>query len=205
MQKNTASLIEKILKPLLKEHDKKVQDIYVFGSFTRGKNAPGDVDLLVLFRDEIDLETVSRMRKKLPDKYGKFELVPLTYEELLSPSFRPRADILSDAVSVKFGEKLCNRFGYNPYSIFIFSLKNLSNSERVKFHYALTGRGDKKGLADEIGAFRLADGALGVPVGNSESLKSVLEHWKIDYTEIKALTESRLEKLLLGRKNNSKK
>ena len=204
LQKNmeySRKRIESVLKGILKKHEKSVQDIYLFGSATRGKKKPKDLDLLVLFRNDIDLETVSSIRKALPKGEGsRFELTPLTYAELLSPTFRPRADILSDAVSVRFGTKLCNCFGYESYSTFLFSLENFSNSERVKFHYALAGRGKKSGLLERIGAFRIADGALCVPVKNSCELNEFLEHWRIKHTEIKLLAESRLERLVRYKK-----
>jgi uncharacterized protein len=64
-----------------------IQRVCLFGSFARGESkADSDIDILVTFKEPVDLFTFVRMTRELSEKLGR--KVDLVTEKSLHPAFR---------------------------------------------------------------------------------------------------------------------
>ncbi len=67
------------------------------------------------------------------------------------------------------------------YSLYTYSLTNLERSVRVKFVYALKGRGDEAGLVSHYKGRFLAPACFIVPIKNDNHIRDVFNQWKIRF------------------------
>jgi len=163
-----------------------VLDVVIFGSVVKGKEKPNDIDLLLIFKDKVDLKTASTLRNLLKNA----QVTSKTYEELFKTQFLPRESILSEGVSSLTGLKLSESYGYFSFILVSYSLKNFSNSQRTKFFYALRGR-NSKGLIEGLKIMRLSDTILLVPVEKSAEFREFLKKWGVIYKESEVLIPER--------------
>ena len=63
----TDMVLKKALKKLI-EKEKEIHDIVVFGSIVRGKEKPGDIDVMVIFKKNVNKEIEYQIRKKNKEK-----------------------------------------------------------------------------------------------------------------------------------------
>ena len=197
-------MLEKLLKDtkLLKtlnrvfDSDEGLLDILLFGSVVKGKSKPEDIDILLLFSRKTNDKTISEIESAFKKLDYKAEITPTTYSDLLSPTFLPR-DTIFDSISLISGKVFAEGFGYKPFIIFKYSLKEFTNSQRVKFFYTLKGRYGK-GLLKEMG-YRLGKDCFLIFSEKSEEFKRLLDSWKISYQEIETLIPERRETALKSR------
>ena len=79
-------------------------------------------------------------------------------------------------------------------SIITYSLKHLTQTDKVKFFYALKGRGNSTGIVKRYKIEQLAKGCL---IANDENVKRTLEflrYWKCPVTQQKILIDERPQK-----------
>ncbi len=62
-----------------------------------------------------------------------------------------------------------------------YSIKHLSNTEKVKLHYLLRGRNGSEGLLKEIAAEKLADTVLLVSKGNDVKITELFSKLNIPH------------------------
>jgi predicted nucleotidyltransferase len=166
-------------KSFLKKNKKEIIDIMIFGSAARGKDRPKDIDVLVVFKDKVSNEIVYELRKSLEKTGLKPDIVGKTCEGMLSSGFLPREDILSDGYSLSLGRSLSESFGYRSFVLFKYGLKDLNQSERIRFHYALMGRGGNGSMIKKLDGIKFTSAVVLVPVGSSEPFEEFLESWGI--------------------------
>jgi len=70
----------------------------------------------------------------------------------------------------------------SEHSIFTFSTRHLPQSAKVRFFYALKGRGAREGLVSRVRAEHLGPGVLLVPGERAGEVASFLEYWKCPVT-----------------------
>jgi len=142
-----------------------VIDVIIFGSSVRGKDKPRDLDVCVVWND----------------KKGKTKkAIDITYEELFSPSFLAREDILCDGFSLRLNQGVAEAYGYFAFRTFDYQLTNMDYNERARFHSAM------RQVTDELGIVKFRALAL-VPIGASEKFKEFLKYWKVNYRESRML------------------
>jgi len=173
-------LIREINK-FLKKYKKDIIDIILFGSLIRQKYRPGDIDILILFKEKESTDISYELRKIIKKFSYNVEITNRTYKNLFSSSFLPREDILTEGYSIVLGKKISEGFGYKSLNLFIYSLKKLSKSRRIMFHYALEGRDGKLGTLKEIHGIRVASATILIPIENTERFEEFLKYWNIDY------------------------
>lgn len=186
MQKKL-SLISKKLNQWIKT--KKVNDIIIFGSFAEGKSSPNDIDLCILIKDEQEKNTLDIVNSlgELTDKMDfKFHINVLTASSFVKGNTFAKT-ILSGGYSVRNRKKFSFVFGFESKTMFVYSLKNFSRSERVRFHYMLKGRYGSKGMLKEVGGEFAGAGCIIVPSEKEKVFEQILNKWNVKYKSSKLL------------------
>ena len=176
----------KIVKSFYKKHKKKIFDIILYGSSIRGKYRPRDIDILVIFKDVDNKEYFElpyELRKSLEKENLKVDVKGVLIYELFDPKFLARQSLLIEGYSLIKNNLLSERFGFESYSLFAYSLKNLNHNEKTKFQYSFKGRRDERGILEELNGIVVGMGSVLIPIENSEKFKEFLDKWKIKYEE----------------------
>ncbi|MEK6907568.1 MAG: nucleotidyltransferase domain-containing protein [Nanoarchaeota archaeon] len=192
-QLKNIKLKSKILKFYKKNKDI-LLDIFIFGSFIKGKEKPNDIDILILYKDKKNFERGYELKKILREFNA--EITNASYSELFNESFKPKEGILSEGYSVINKKFFSEGFGYTSFILFKYELKGFNKSNRMRFYYSLHGRGkDDKGIIDDLNLIKFSDTILFCPVKNAEKVKEYFDYWKIKYLEFPILIPTRLNNL----------
>jgi len=167
------------IRKFLKNNEKEIIDIIIFGSAIRGKEKPEDIDILILFKERENIDLNYELRKVLEKINLKVEVTGKTYKNMLSTKFLPREDILSDGYSLALNKNISQSFGYESFIMFKYSLKGFGTSKRMMFYYALEGRRDKKGMIKELDGIKFTNAVVLIPIKNSELFEDFLNSWNI--------------------------
>lgn len=171
--KNFDTIIKKYLKI------EGILDIIIFGSFTKGKDVPNDLDILVLF-SKIDSNISYNLRKELEKLFPNVDVIDKDYAGLYSSSFLAREAILAEGYSLRERNFLHQIMGYSSFYLFKYQLKGLNKVKRMQFYYGLYGRGDQKGILNKYQCIKFSEGTLLVPIQFSENIKEFFENWKLN-------------------------
>ena len=164
----------------------------MYGSASRGKQNPRDVDILIIFNDSVsknDYFNKPYELRKILEKHDniKFDVKGIRISEIFEKKFNASISIFTEGYSLIKKEYIGKYLGGNNYSLFVYSLKNLNNSEKTMFQYALNGRRNSTGIIKELNGSHISSGSILIPIQNSEIFKVFLERWKINYDEWKNL------------------
>ena len=169
-----------------------IADIIVYGSAARDE-AARDVDLLVIFRGgslRERLERLQRVKEKarrcLPGVV--IDAKQALYDDMFSQAFLARAGVLLDGFSIVHATRLCDMMGFRSSVLFSYSLAGLSHSQKVSFNYVLAGR-TGRGILAALGARRVVNGAVIVPMENAASFEDVLKRAKVTYKKTPLLEQ----------------
>ena len=161
----------------------KVADIIVFGSSVRSKTHPHDLDLCIIIegQDEkrsLDLiDSLGKAVKKLP--------LPVQINIIKKDDFwngnTLAKTLLQEGVSLVQGKNLAFLAGFTSMSLFMYTLKDFSPSQRVRFHYMLNGRYDTKGMLHAVQGTLWNSGVIATPIHTEDKLKEIFDTWKVKY------------------------
>jgi predicted nucleotidyltransferase len=169
-----------------------ILDIILFGSTTKGKEKPKDLDLLILFKDKKDTDTTYLFRKLIESKTKmQVEVVSKSYPELFQEDFIAREAFLSGGYSLINKISLAEGLGYKSQVMFIYQLKGKNKSERMRFYYSLYGR-NSEGMLDKLKATKQTDTIITCSIENLEPMREYLNSWKIEFKEVPILIPKRL-------------
>jgi len=165
--------------------------VILFGSRARGDyDQHSDYDLLVVFSDD---EVMWRNRRRLYENVGRLGL----FTQVLTRSFKE----LNEKTEPTFLQNVLEQgvllylrypfrapaFTQNLKSMAIvkYSLKGLSQNEKMKVVYRLFGREAKgkglKGLVGEKGGLKLGDGCFMVPMESLDAMVDVLRKHSVSF------------------------
>lgn len=178
------------LNALAKNHPK-VADIFVFGSVVRGKPNPSDIDILILFKDKVDKNVEYLLRKELEKHAKNISIISKTEKTVLDIAFDARESVLFEAKSLLTEKNIAQQYGFSSFGMFKYNFGKWSKLQKIKFYYALNGRG-KMGIAEKMHAIKLSDSVILVPLEYIEEFRSFLENWKINYIYIPLIIPTRL-------------
>ena len=176
-----------------KRHRDAVLDVILFGSVARGKETPGDIDILVIFKEGIDLGLLQELRHALGDQ--NVQVTGKSWAQLFDASFNAREAVLSEGYSLLRNTGIAEGLGYDAHVIFKYDLTGLSKSQRMRFYYSLHGR-NSTGILAELVASRFSDNALLCPVESVDRMREYLASWKLAVVELPVLIPSRLARIL---------
>jgi len=149
------------LKELLK--NKEIIDIIIFGSSTKGKARPQDIDLAVLVKEKNQLIKL-KIQKSIP----KADVILLSLEDLHKSIF---FTLVKEGYSVSKNDYLHNLYHTTPMKLFKYELKKLKPSQKVMFERA---------LKNFMGINKLSNRVVLVPLQKSGEFEDFLKHWNID-------------------------
>ncbi len=70
---------------------------------------------------------------------------------------------------------------HEAYLLVSYSLTHLSQTEKVKFYYALKGRGNTKGIIEKTGALSLGRSVFLEQVNMQEEIQKFLTGWNCNF------------------------
>ncbi|MBU0459873.1 MAG: nucleotidyltransferase domain-containing protein [Nanoarchaeota archaeon] len=184
----------KLKHELKKVVSEELADIILFGSTVRGKAKPGDIDVLVLFKEKIDKEIEYKIRKILEKYSQKISLVSKTRKTVLEPSFDARESVLFEGISLLTGLNLAQIYGFTSFGMFKYNFKDWTKLQKTKFYYALNGRKGQEGIFQKLSCIKLSDQIILVHLNKIELFREFLESWKLDYRYIPVVMPERLGK-----------
>ena len=155
---------------------------------------PNDIDILVIFKNNIDKEVEYQIRRRIEKKYQKVQIVSKTKRTVVEETFVARESLLFEGVSLLSRNKVSDRYGFDSLGLFKYTFDNWTKLQKTKFYYALNGRGENEGLSQKLNLIKLSDGLLLSPLDNIEKLKEFLESWEIKYLYIPFLLPKRLNR-----------
>lgn len=188
MLKEISPIINEI-KTWIKRED--IIDVILFGSFMRNKKNPNDLDLCIIISQEDEKKSLdlSDSLGSLLDKTNiKSHISILVSDSLVTGNLLTKT-LLSEGYSIKKDKMLSEILGFKNKSLFIYTLKKFSPSERVSFHYLLKGRYGSKGILKEVEGEFIGTGTIMIPTSKEDLLKELFDKWKVDY-KISRILES---------------
>ena len=192
MSKDYLKILISKSKNFAKEHG--IFDIVLFGSSVKGKIQPEDVDVALLFIDKNAEERRDigyNFKKLFKGNINNLHVESVNFKDFFDASFFARQGILIEGYSLIHGSKLSERLGFDSFSLFNYSLKNLNHSKKTSFTYSLIGRKGKEGIINIIKARHLGKGVVIVPIEESLVFEEFLNKWEINYKK-KNILASRL-------------
>lgn len=193
--KNTEFL--KIIENFLKNAE--ILDILLFGSATKGKENPNDIDLLVIYinssREILDINY--RLRKELKKININAEIIGKIYNDIFKPEFFAKESIFREGFSLKQKKFMSECFGYFSLVLLKYSLGSMNKSKRMQFYYSLYGRDKGGGILKKYGCHKFANTIMLSKVNNLELIKAFLEKWNIKFIEVPLLVSERFMKYVL--------
>ena len=181
---------------IFKENREQLDDIIVFGSMMKGKEKAADIDILVLFKEKINKQVEGELRKRLEEGA---DVNSLTKAEFESEGFIAKEGIFLEGYSLVHDRSISGSMGFASVAFIKYDLKNIIGSKRIRFYYALHGRGGK-GFLKEIGGHRFSENVIVCDYAVVEKTKPFFETWDMEYSVIPALIPARLRHILLGGK-----
>src|SRR3989344_7753740 len=177
-------ILKKLKKCLESEKtNKKIFDIIVYGSLVKGKIEARDIDILVIFlegklRERLDM--IQIIKNKIKKNFDNIDIKQILLEDLFSKEFLARTGIFLEGISIFRDRKFCETLGFGSCSLFWYSLKGMTHSQKVKFNYVLAGR-NKEGIIELFNGERLAAGVIKIPIQYSLEFEGILKRSNIEY------------------------
>ncbi len=168
--------LRKSLLKVFRNYEKFLWDIVIFGSYTKDKDKPNDIDVAAVLKDG-NLEIVEKISSEIDKITDKIHYSWIFLKEIdKNPLWMT---LMVEGFSVKSGKKISDMFGYRAGVIFSYSLAKLDN--KSKFSHALFGRNGSEGKINEVSGEAIARGVVFVPIEKSDSFRDFLNYWKVDY------------------------
>ena len=167
MKSRELQKIRNRLKNCLK--DKKIYDIILFGSFIKGKINPSDIDLAFITNEKLNIDIEG------------FHISFLKPEDFFINPPSLINTLLREGYSIKKNKRFSEVYNFSNKSLFIYELKQLSPSLKVKIVNLLRGNKKEKGLVKDRGGEWLANQVFIVPVEQEDIFQKIFQNYKVKY------------------------
>lgn len=184
---STITLLSRKTKP----YEKEVQDIILFGSFLRGKNHAQDIDILVVFANDVEKTVEKNIRESLRIVDSRVSVISKSQDTIQDAGFLARDTIAIEGYSLLTNQFLMDKHGLTPVHMFLTDIGRLNRSDKQRFYYALNGRSEP-GVLDNLCAVRLANDTFIVPVVRAAIFEDFLNYWNISFEQIPMCIPTRL-------------
>ncbi|MFH1316781.1 MAG: hypothetical protein ABII01_04640 [Candidatus Woesearchaeota archaeon] len=155
---------QKKLKKLL---DRNILDIILFGSFVKG-GIPNDTDVAIIVRNKERLEEI---KKKIRSVVKKPDIEIIDIESIYNSTW---LTLIKEGFSVNKNKFIYELYNIKPSVLFKYSLKKLTNVQKVQFE-----RGLKNVL--KSGGTVLTRSVILVPIKIKSEVEDFLKSWNIYY------------------------
>ena len=157
------SLVKK-LKILLEKNKKDVVDIFLFGSYVKGRLSPKDIDIVVL-GNSVDRSVLKKSILAISPSADVQFLTVQDYDKSLWLT------LLKEGYSVKHKKYLYQLYHVQPSVLYTYSLQSLTASKKVMFARA---------IKHFKGVERLSNHVVLVPMSLSSDFADFLRTWNLD-------------------------
>lgn len=162
-------------------------DIFVFGSFVKGKSQPNDIDICLVFRNDVTLEIVKKIEAILGENY---HICFLSADNFFTNPHSLARTLLLEGKSIISGKNFADSFGLRAEILYSYNLSAESPSKKVRFVYLLRGRGSSEGLVKKWKGEFISNNAFLVPVDKDNEVLKVFEMWKVKFSRKKIMLMS---------------
>lgn len=159
--------------------NKELDDILIIGSFVKGKENPGDIDLCFIFNKYND-----GLIKKAYSLFEKKNLtVHITKTRFSNLFIEPQLwqTIIHEGYSVQNKQEVSKLLNMQPFMLFEYNLKNLDATKKQTFSHALYGTGGRVSFLGLNKGSKLGKSSVIVPIETSEQIREFLNTWGIVY------------------------
>ena len=156
---------QKKLRALLNNN---LQDIIIFGSSVKGGFAK-DIDVALITKWQIDVTDIKRRIRNILEKETDIQVIDVN--SIYSSIW---LTLIKEGYSIKKKKFLAEIYKIKPTVLYKYSLKKLSNVQKVQFE-----RGIKNTIGKD-GAF-LTRSVVMVPIGMKNEMMEFLKRWNIYY------------------------
>jgi len=184
MQDSQFQMIQKLRSILKNKIKENIIDIFIIGSTLKNKLSPRDLDLIVFFKEK-NLKDVEEKLFEIKESLNRKEvhIEPLFSEEIFEEKIT--LNIFHEGFSIKKNKFLFELVKLNSFSIFSFSLENLSKIDKVRFAQTLYGR-KKNGLLQQEKGVILGQGSFMIDIEREEIFKEFMKKWKVKFERRRA-------------------
>jgi|SRR3989344_97293 len=184
-------MLEELRKCLKNKNDKTIFDILVYGSSVKGKDKPNDLDILVIFRRgnlKERLLKIQEIKNDFKSINKKIDIKGILLEELFDANFFGRSGVFIEGISLIDEKKFSEKINFSGFSLFVYSLKEKSHTEKVKFNYILSGR-NSKGIIELFNGLHIAPGVIQIPIVKSLEFEEILKKNNVVFEKKNILVE----------------
>ena len=186
------NMLESNAKIFFKKYESEILDIIVFGSVIKGKEKPQDIDIMILYKNNIKYSISQEFQHIIIKKTSiPVEIISKTYALLFSKDFIAKEGILNGGYSLINKVMIAQGLSYQQMFFFVYKLLTKTKSERMRFYYSLYGR-NGQGMLEKLNATKFTDTMILCPTTSYEQMKEYLATWKIEYKEVPCLLPQRL-------------
>ena len=166
---------------------KNLLDIVIFGSYSRGKIWPNDIDICIILK-EVSKNVINNINKGLNGVADeKTHISYLSAENFFTDFHSLSKTVLFEGISLISGEAISKRYGLSSYCLYTYKLPKDDNVKRVRFVYLLKGRVKEKGMVEQLGGRFVSNGTFLVPVSKDAEMMAIFDQRKIRFTRRKVL------------------
>lgn len=167
-----------------------VEDIFVFGSFVKGKDNPEDIDIC-LSMAESGSALAEEIAAYLGKEAGLIAHFTRTRFALMLTDRELWKSIIHEGYSIRHREFVAKLMGMDPLVLAEYSPKGTPSQKQI-FSHAMNGTGGRESFLKDIHAKRIGRGVMVVPDEFVEKARSFLDTWKADYNFKRIYAESNL-------------
>jgi hypothetical protein len=128
------------------------------------------------------LNKIQEIKNKLKKIEAKIDMKQILLQELFSPEFFAKTGIFIEGISIFKNKPFSETIGFKAYTLFWYSLANMTHTQKVKFNYILAGR-NSQGILTNVHGERLTNGVIKIPIQYSLEFEEVLKANNIHYTK----------------------
>lgn len=170
--------IKKKIKNILNDT---ILDVFLFGSFVRGKEQPGDIDLCVVFRNEVDVKVIKSIKKGLE---LNTHISMLTADNFFQKLHSLAPTILFEGISLVDDKFIAEKYGLKQMFLFKYDISAMNQSKKTRFVRLLRG---KNNLVQKLHGEFVSPGVFLLPLETEGSIIEFLEYWDVNYTKKKVM------------------
>jgi len=171
-----------ILKKIIKKYE--LEDIVVFGSFVKGKTMPRDIDVCLIFKENVNLSHIKEIQSKLGEK---FHVSSLSVDNFFNKKHNLVQTLLFEGISAKSGKRLSEIYSLDSYGLYYYNISDMKKSDKVRFVYLLKGRKKEKGIVNEFNGKFLVDSCFMIPVEKDNEMLEIMNKWNVKFSRKRVL------------------
>ncbi len=158
---------------------KELLDIFLFGSAVKGKINPNDIDICLIFRDDININIVKEAETLLGEKY---HISSLCAKDFISDVHSLAKTMLLEGQSIITQKRLSESYGLSSKLLYSYDLSKEAPSKKVRFVYLLRGRNGTEGLVKNYSGEFVSNSAFLLPIDKDKEMQEVFDQWKVRYS-----------------------